>query len=105
MYNENTKESTDMKKFAIILSILCFAPAAFAGGTVLYSSTVDPAVYYAQQQANMNAQQEATVSKTSEKERKFRLGTERNDPNSYWNFGRINFGSGFSSEGSSTKRF
>ena len=94
-----------MKKIAIILSVLCFAPAAFAGGTVLYSSNVDMEAYCAAQQANMDAAQGATASKTSEREGKFRLGTERNDPNSYWNFGRINFGSGFSSEGSSTKRF
>lgn len=101
-----------MKKIAIILSILCFAPAAFAGGTILYSPTsassatrpMDPNATYVTQNSSNNSQ-EVTVSSKTEKTRKLRIGTQRNDPNSYWNFGRVNFGSGFSSEGSSTKRF
>lgn len=88
-----------MKKIAIVLSILCFAQAAaFAGGTVLYT----------QSEAGIQApaeQQEVPVSNKGKKKAKFRVGTQKNDPNSYWNFGTVNFGSGFSSEGSSTKRF
>ena len=108
MYNESTKEIPEMKKFAIILSILCFAPAAFAGGTVLYTN---PHGYVPEQgvqnatNADKNQDGEKKVSTKKERSGKFRVGTQKNDPNTYWNFGRVNFGSGFSSEGSSTKRF
>ncbi len=89
-----------MRNLAIILSILCFAPAAFAGGTVLYSPSTEVI------QPQVTEQQEVPVSAKGKKQKgKFRLGTQKNDPNSYWNFGTVNFGSGFSSEGSSTKRF
>lgn len=106
-----------MKKIAIILGILCFAQAAFAGGTMLY----EPVSPYTQNPmtapANPNdtfvtagqgmypQQQEQTVSSKRTREGKIRIGSQKNDPNAYWNFGRVNFGSGFSSEGSSTKRF
>lgn len=89
-----------MKKVAIILSILCFAPAAFAGGTILYSQVEQPA------QPQVSAEQsEVPVSTKGKKKGKFRLGNQQNDPNTYWNFGTVQFGSGFSSEGSSVKRF
>lgn len=65
---------------------------------------MDPNATYVTQNSSNNSQ-EVTVSSKTEKTRKLRIGTQRNDPNSYWNFGRVNFGSGFSSEGSSTKRF
>jgi len=104
-----------MKKIAIILGILCFAPSAFAGGTILYS-TPDYYPGYVQEQRDPNATYvsanpadgqngEYTVSSKTERSGKIRIGRQKNDPNTYWNFGRVNFGSGFSSEGSSTKRF
>jgi len=89
-----------MKKIAIILGILFFAQAAYAGGTILYSPSTEVI------QPQVTDQSEVPVSKKGKKQKgKFRLGTQRNDPNTYWNFGTVQFGTGFSSEGSSTKRF
>ena len=85
-----------MKKIAIILGILLFAQvAAFAGGTVLYSET----------ETIQQPVEEVPVADKGKKEAKVRVGRQKNDPQTYWNFGRVNFGSGFSSEGNSTRRF
>lgn len=86
-----------MKKIAIILGILLFAQAAaFAGGTVLYTET-EPAI--------QQPSEEVPVADKGKRKGKLRIGTQKNDPQTYWNFGRVNFGSGLSSEGSSTRRF
>jgi len=114
-----------MKKIAIVLGLLLFSQAAFAGGTVLYMNNtgygqmVDP--YQQQQQqvlptdpnANLytadgiysadgtySSSQTTTVRKV-----KFGKGPNYNDSNVYWNFGGINFGSGFTSTGSSVKQY
>lgn len=106
-----------MKKLAIItFSILVFSQSAFAGGTVLYmndtdaypynSGPVDPNATYVTKDgvANTNDTNVSTKKKTTRKG-KLRIGSQKNDPNTYWNFGRVNFGSGFSSEGSSVRRY
>ena len=112
-----------MKKIAIILGLLLFAQSAFAGGTVLMLDSVQGFDYDGQ-----NAQQEqpqldpnstyytkdgvyggdvATSSKKySKTTKKFRLGRQNyNDPNTYWNFGRVNFGNGFTSVGGGDKKY
>ena len=68
---------------------------------MLYTSSVADGQYYDAEAAN--GAQEAS-SKTT-REGKVRVGREHNDPNSYWNYGAVNFGSGFSSSGASVKRY
>ncbi len=91
-----------MKKIAIILSMLLLSQTAYAGGTLLYmdSDQYDGAAYTAQ-----NGDEAGAADKKTSKKRKFRLGSDQNNPNSYWNYGAVNFGSGFSSNGSSVKRY
>ena len=105
-----------MKRLAIIFGILLFAQSAFAGGTVLWmnggyadsqqqTQPVDPnATLYTADGAYGDNQ---VASSKTETKRKFRFGRGPNysDPNVYWNFGRVNFGSGFSSVGGSEKKF
>ena len=115
-----------MKRIAIILGLLLFAQSAFAGGTVLMLDSsssglgytadlpaqtvqqLDPnAVYYTKDgiySAADNTAQAGTKKVTYTK-RKFRLGRQQNDPNGYWNFGRVNFGSGFTTVGGGDKKY
>ena len=116
MYNVNinTKEIfVNMKRIAILLGILLFAQSAFAGGTMLYygggfeevvqqqTTPVDPnsTLYTADGIYN------GTGTRTVSYETKRRIGRQKNDPNVYWNFGAVNFGSGFTSTGSSVKQY
>lgn len=96
-----------MKKIAILLSFLYFAQAAFAGGTVLYSSSVDSTAQPSDPNATFvsSDSSQGAASSSTTREGHIRVGNQQNTPNTYWNFGRVNFGSGFSSEGSSTKRY
>lgn len=111
-----------MKKIAIVLSLLLFSQAAFAGGTVLYLNNPDYGQYnpYQQQQTlpidpnatlytpdgtyNANSGYSQGQTTTVRKVR-FGKGPNYNDSNVYWNFGGINFGSGFTSTGSSVKQY
>ena len=117
MYNNdiNTKEIfPKMKRLAIILVLIMFAPAAFAGGTVLLMDTpgyeniqrtpLDPySTYYTQNGVYGGAGQAQGYTSTS---RKVRVGgRQKNDPNVYWNFGSVNFGSGFTSVGGGDKKY
>jgi hypothetical protein len=123
MYNSKYKDKEmfhKMKRIAIIFGILMFAQAAFAGGTVLFmdghadndANTVyvqqgpfDPNATYYTQDGNYDNSDLKGFKKTT-KTRRFRLGRQpANDPNVYWNFGRVNFGSGFNSTGSSVKQY
>jgi hypothetical protein len=112
----DTKENCfKMKKLSIILGLLIFSQAAFAGGTVLFmnegigvenplpTEQIDPnATLYTQDGVYGGA-----TKKTLYKKGKFRWGRgpNYNDPNVYWNFGNINFGSGFTSVGSGDKKY
>ena len=53
-----------MKKIAILMSILFFAQAAYAGGTLLYTSSVADGQYYDAEAAN--GAQEASSKTTRE---------------------------------------
>ncbi len=92
-----------MKKIAIILSIFLFAQAAFAGGTVLYMNPTGDSSYNAQSEVSEENADE--TGKKTYKQKKIRVGAPKNDPNAYWNYGSVNFGSGFSSTGGSVKRY
>jgi len=115
-----------MKKIAIILGLLLFAQSAFAGGTVLMldaaqgfdydgqevqqqAEPLDPnATYYTKDGVYSAADNNVNVAgkKYSKTTRKFRLGRQNyNDPNTYWNFGRVNFGNGFTSVGGGDKKY
>lgn len=110
-----------MKKIAIILGLLMFAQAAFAGGTVLFMDGVDengntryiqpagptdPNSLYYTQDGLYDGSADLKGTKKTYKKSKFRLGRQpANDPNVYWNFGRVNFGSGFNSTGTSVKQY
>ncbi len=104
-----------MKKLSIILGLLIFSQAAFAGGTVLFmNENYDPFAPQQYEQTDPNATlytQEGVyggaTKKTVYKKGKFRWGRgpNYNDPNVYWNFGNINFGSGFTSVGSGDKKY
>jgi len=111
-----------MKRLAIILGLLMFAPASFAGGTVLYMDGADGYVQPAQVQqpqydlnstyytengiyganSNVNTGTKRYASKTT---RKVRIGSWKNDPNVYWNFGAVNFGSGFTTTSGGDKKY
>ncbi len=105
-----------MKRIAIVLGMLLVAQSAFAGGTVLYMNGggyTDDLQYQQQlQQTDPNSTlytadgiQGGTSSTTTTK-RKFRFGRQNyNDPNVYWNFGRVNFGNGFTSVGGGDKKY
>ncbi len=107
-----------MKRIAIILGVLMFAQAAFAGGTVLFMDGAGDgsnAVYQQTGPVDLNSTYytqdgvydgSATGTKKVTKSRWFRIGRQpSNDPNVYWNFGRVNFGSGFNSTGTSVKQY
>ena len=118
-----------MKKLAIILGLLMFAQASFAGGTMLYMDGADgyttaqplPALeeQLPEQEFNPNSTYYTETgiygagagnvfpAKTYETKttRKFRVGTWRNDPNVYWNFGAVNFGSGFTTTSGGDKKY
>ena len=108
-----------MKRLAIILGLLMFAPAAFAGGTVLFMD--DGGYVYPQQQQIQydptstyyttngvygnglaSSQPQKYATKTT---KRVRIGNQKNDPNVYWNFGAVNFGSGFTTVGGGDKKF
>lgn len=112
-----------MKRLAIILGLLMFAPAAFAGGTVLF---MDGGGYvYPQQQQQQQIQydptstyyttsgvygngltsDQSTKKRVSKTTKRVRVGNQKNDPNVYWNFGAVNFGSGFTTVGGGDKKF
>ncbi len=106
-----------MKRIALILGMLLIAQSAFAGGTVLYyngGGYTDDLQYQARQMDpnstmytadGVTGPADATAGKTTTT-RKFRLGRQSyNDPNVYWNFGRINFGNGFTSVGGGDKKY
>lgn len=106
-----------MKKLAIILGLLVFTPAAsYAGGTVLYMD--EPGAQYNQQvQYDPNStyytkdgvyggQVQQNSKKRSKTSGKVKVGGKaKNDPNTYWNFGSVNFGSGFTSVGGGDKKY
>lgn len=120
----------DMKRLAIILGLLMFAPASFAGGTTLYMDgadgvaqplppyeetleqpqydnnsmyfTEDGGVYGVGSALNSAATTKRYVGKTT---KKVRIGTWKNDPNVYWNFGAVNFGSGFTTTSGGDKKY
>ena len=92
-----------MKRTAIILSILLFAQAAFAGGTVLYMNPDGDSSYNTQNETSVENPDDTT--KQTYKKKTIRIGAPKNDPNAYWNYGSVNFGSGFSSTGGSVKRY
>ena len=116
-----------MKKIAIILGLLLFAQSAFAGGTVLMlDSNSSQAGYYNPYSQEQTVQQldpnavyftkdgiysatdgttQAGTKKVTYTKRKFRLGRQQNDPNGYWNFGRVNFGNGFTTVGGGDKKY
>ena len=117
-----------MKRLAIILGLLMFAPASFAGGTMLYMDGADgyaqplPTQQELQQQqqqqfdpnstyytengiygaANNTGKTRRYASKTT---KKVRIGSWKNDPNVYWNFGAVNFGSGFTTTSGGDKKY
>ena len=116
-----------MKKIAILIGLVFMAQSAFAGGTMLMLDSELPAGY----NYNNNTVQEQPMqldpnstyftkdgiysptnglaqgySRKTYKTRKVRIGRQNyNDPNVYWNFGRVNFGSGFTSVGSGDKKY
>lgn len=107
-----------MKKLAIILGLLILSPAAsYAGGTVLYMDA--PGAQYSQQPVQYDpystyytkdgvygGQVQQSTKKSSKTSRKVRVGRKpQNDPNAYWNFGSVNFGSGFTSVGGGDKKY
>lgn len=90
-----------------------FAPAAFAGGTVLFMDApgyqnvqrtpLDPnSTYYTKDGVYGGVAQAQGYTSTT---RKVRVGKQKNDPNVYWNFGSVNFGSGFTSVGGGDKKY
>lgn len=107
-----------MKRLAIILALMMFAPAAFAGGTVLFMDggangygpqeqqveqvPFDPNSTYYTQNGVYGGGTQRYATKTT---RKVRLGSQKNDPNVYWNFGAVNFGSGFVTVGGGDKKY
>ncbi len=107
-----------MKRIALILGMLLIAQSAFAGGTVLFyngGGYTDDLQYQQARQLDPNSTlytadgvsgpSDATAGKTTTT-RKFRLGRQSyNDPNVYWNFGRVNFGNGFTSVGGGDKKY
>ena len=109
-----------MKKIAFVLSLLMISQAAFAGGTVLYLNNPYYEPAYAPQQASAPIDPNANLytadgvyspngysSSQTTTVRKVRVGKgpNYNDSNVYWNFGDINFGSGFTSTGSTVKQY
>lgn len=114
-----------MKRIAIILGLLLSAQCVFAGGTMLMLDSVDGynpgntqgqgqtmpldpnAVYYTQNGIyNAADDMVQTGTKKTYKKAKFRLGKQNyNDPNVYWNFGRVNFGNGFTTVGGGDKKY
>jgi hypothetical protein len=108
-----------MKRIAIILGLLMLAQSAFAGGTVLFMNggSYDGNPY--QQQQSLPLDPNATLytqdgvygaignaTSSTQTTRKFRLGRQSyNDPQVYWNFGRVNFGNGFTTVGGGDKKF
>ena len=120
-----------MKKLAIILGLLMFAQASFAGGTMLYMDGADgtdgiygtnqplPAledqstqqefdpnsIYYTENGVYGAGNLSATKRYETKTTKKFRLGTWKNDPNVYWNFGAVNFGSGFTTTSGGDKKY
>lgn len=101
-----------MKKIAIILGLLLCAQTAFAGGTMLLlnDGTNGSAAYpengtYVSQDGQTAEGESGVSSKKTYRTKRVRFGTIKNDPNTYWNYGSVNFGSGFSSTGSGVKRY
>ena len=108
-----------MKRIAIILGLLMFTQAAFAGGTVLYMNNGYDSVSQPQQVAPVDSNStlhtaegvynndavSAPTSQTTTTRRVRFGGGQKNDPNVYWNFGGINFGSGFTTTGAQTKQY
>ena len=120
-----------MKKLVILLGLMFMAQSAFAGGTMLMLDSDIPAGYnYNYNNNNVQEQQQPMqldpnstyftkdgiyspnnglaqgLTRKTYKTRKVRIGRQNyNDPNVYWNFGRVNFGSGFTSVGSGDKKY
>lgn len=115
-----------MKRLAIILGLLLFAQASFAGGTTLIvnpdlpagfnpdnagyqepAQQLDPNSTYFTKDGiySVSGNNLQPVTRKTYTTRKFRIGRQHNDPNGYWNFGRVNFGNGFTSVGSGDKKY
>ena len=93
-----------MKKLAIILSLILVSQAAYAGGTVLYMQGETP--QNTQDVSNVTPSDDNSNGKKKGKTtRRVRFGAQQNNPYTYWNYGAVNFGSGFSSTGSGVKRY
>ena len=69
---------------------------------------LDPnAVYYTKDgiYSAADGTAQAGTKKVTYTKRRFRLGRQQNDPNGYWNFGRVNFGNGFTTVGGGDKKY
>jgi len=114
-----------MKNILTLLCILAFAPAAFAGGTMLFTRTQSPyaqnngqyqnnttgrynsnSTLYtdgSQQTGNGNLKTTSTkVTKETSYEKRYKAGHEgtyRTRQDKYYNYGGAKFGTGFSSNG------
>lgn len=93
-----------MKRIAILLSLMLISQAAYAGGTVLFMQGETP--QYTQNVSDVSTPEDNSKGKKKSKTtRRVRFGASQNDPYTYWNYGSVNFGSGFSSTGSGVKRY
>ena len=101
-----------MKKIAIILCFLAFAPCSFAfpdydvdavtntaDGYTVSDKLVPTSTVTEKTQIGVEPQ------KTKSYKRKFRLGSDGQDTNKYWNLGGIRFGTGAFGNSSSTSRW
>ena len=92
-----------MKKIAIILVLVLVSQAAYAGGTILYMQGGEPGV--AQTETPVADTTNTNGKKKVKTTRRIKFGNSQNTPYTYWNYGSVNFGSGFSSTGSGVKRY
>lgn len=110
-----------MKNILILFCMLAFAPAVFAGGTMIYTTPQDATgqnnwygksntTFYSEdpyvqtmKTQNLREQNQTTVTNESSYEKRYKAGHEstfRTRQDKYYNHGGVKFGTGFSNNGS-----
>ena len=97
-----------MRKIAILICLLGLATTAYAGGNEIYipeggfnaltTPVLSASEYEAAQKKGFQnlatTTETTTTTETGKAERKIRFGSFKNNANTYWNHGRVNFGVG-----------
>ncbi len=95
-----------MKNIAVLLCLLTFASGAFAAGTEIimpeggFQALDNPVLTESEyketlRNSSKKKKQKVEPQQTKTYERKVKFGSQNlNNPNAYWNHGRVNFGTG-----------